>query len=141
MLSRLFVATLVAALVATAAVTAVAFGAHATGTYSGRTSERLRISLKVTGDAITSAAVTVRVTCTRSGSSRRTHLSDTAHPGRIALAADGSFSAHQVSRRSGLVLDVAGRVVGRRATGTYSERFPDRGLRCASGKVRFTATR
>lgn len=138
LLRKLLAATAVAALAV--AATAIAAASHATGTFTGRTSQRLAIKLDVGPQAVRSGHVNVKVTCVRKG--HRRVVPDAADLARdIPINADGTFGARQHSKTSDFELRIAGQITGRRVSGRYSEQFTGRFGACRSGRVTFRAER
>ena len=123
-----------------AATAALAATQHATGTFKGKTSQRENISLDVGPTAVRSGTLWVRVTCVRNGR-RRTLRDHASVSGNIPINANGTFGARQKTTNGKFELRIAGQIVGRRASGRYSEQFTGREGTCRSGRVTWRVKR
>jgi hypothetical protein len=122
----------VGAVALAAAVACVAVAAPANGTYRGKTSQKLAISLTVARGAVTRVNLSARDSCHRRP--QPIEIGGT----RARIRSDGRFTL--AFRHPGTTLKVVGRFTGRRASGTVRETYPNPAnpnSACDTGSLRF----
>ena len=107
------------------------------GTYRGRTSQRLSVTVVVSspggfGPTVTSIAYRANFKC-RTGTSHK-NVGDSWQP--FAQISGGSFN-YSWDGTSKTSFSLTGRIHGRVATGSFTDRFL---IGCSTGKVTFTAS-
>lgn len=114
--------------------------AAASGGYSGKTSQKLAISLKVNHAKITKVRFTARYRGTCGGSGVGGLI--TTFTGHIAVNKHGTFNA-KVRPNSASVLKIKGHFKGRTVKGSFTSSVTEGGIHgshtCSTAKITFTA--
>jgi len=106
--------------------------------FNGKTSQNRHVHLTVHGKRLLIFRYTANYLCP--GGTPQSGTVETAIPAELKIKGNGSFS-HTFKDPNGSVEKISGKFKGKHVSGSFSETFPNGAATCATGIVKYSATR